>query len=43
MQNVWLSLDGNMYKEGGRWHQVPHVVHKIDVSIACKEANWIIN
>jgi len=43
MQNVRKSLDGNMDKEGGWWHQVPHVIHKIYVSIPCKEAKWIIN
>jgi hypothetical protein len=43
MQIVQKSLDGNMNKEGGWWHQVPHVIHKIYMSITCKEANWIIN
>jgi len=43
MQNVQKSLDGNVDKECGWWHQVPHVIHKIYVSIPCKEAKWIIN
>ena len=36
-------MDGNMDKEGGWWHEVPHVIRKIQVSIPCKEAKWIIN
>jgi hypothetical protein len=43
MQNVWTSLDGNMDKEGGRWHQVPHVIQQIYVSVPCEAANSIIN
>jgi hypothetical protein len=38
-ENVELSLDGDVHKEGRWWHQVPRVIQQVNVPVACKQAS----
>jgi hypothetical protein len=30
------SLNGDVDKEGGRWHQIPHVILQVNMPVPCK-------